>query len=85
MLFLGGLYASYKYFEVSKFEKSFREISHKKFARLTRELFFELHDRLAPSFDKTLAEAEQRHGVANFRKSILKFAQGVVSVEEESD
>ena len=83
-LFLGGLYVSYKYFEVAKFEKSFKEINQNKYSRVTRKLFFELHDRLAPNFERILSEEEQRHGVTNFRKSILKFAKGVAPSDPES-
>jgi hypothetical protein len=72
VLFLGGLYAYYKYYQVKSFEKQFNTIIS------DRQAFFNLHNDMAFKFDEKIEPGESKHKIGKYRKSILKFAEGNV-------
>jgi hypothetical protein len=72
VLFLGGLYVSYKYYQVKSFEGQFSKII------ADRQAFFNLHNDLAFNFDSKIDSGERKHKISKYRKSILKFAEGKV-------
>ena len=71
VVFLGGLYAYYKYHQVRMFESKFQETIKDK------RKFFDLHQKIAFGFDSKVEENEKRHRIEKYRKSILQFAEGV--------
>ena len=74
---MGGLYVSYRYFQIKKFEADFKEIIKDKQTDMTRQRFYELHEKLANRYEQMADNNEVKYGLANTRKSILKFARGV--------
>ena len=51
---------------------------------LTRQKFYDLHSRLALRYEDMANNLDVKYGTINTRKSILKFAQGVKSCQQES-
>ena len=49
----------------------------------SRKRFYDLHERLAPQYEKMAANQDAKFGTAGYRKSILKFASGVVFDQEK--
>ena len=44
---------------------------------MTRNRFFQLHERLAMNYDRMADTSDAKYGTASIRQSILKFASGV--------